>query len=100
MYSYETLSEALQDLKRRGYREDLNLKPDCLECPALALRLHPEDFVIDEYYRFEGESNPDDNSIVYAISSNMGVKGALVDAYGIYAENLTPEMVDKLRVAH
>jgi hypothetical protein len=37
-------------------------------------------------------SNPDDNSVLFAIESNDGLKGTLLDAYGVYAENLTPEM--------
>ena len=98
MKNYETLSEATNDLKQRGYNVDLNLKPDCIECPAYNLRLSPEEFAIDEFYRFEGMSNPSDNSIVYAISSKSGIKGVLVDAYGMYAENLTDAMIRKLRV--
>jgi hypothetical protein len=60
----------------------------------------PENFVVDEYHRFEGMSNPDDNSIVFAISSSDGVKGTLVDAYGMYSENLTEPMIKKLAVKH
>lgn len=48
-------------------------------------------------YPFEGMSNPDDNSIVFAISSHSGVKGVLVDAYGMYAENINEAMRLKLR---
>src|SRR5688572_4742577 len=100
MKSYTTLSEAINDLKKRGYKEDFNLKPTCIECAPLSLQLHPEDFVVDEFHRFEGMSNPDDNSIVFAISSKDGIKGTLVDAYGMYSENLTAPMIEKLAVRH
>jgi hypothetical protein len=100
MKSYTTLSEAINDLKERGYREDFNLQPHCLECTAHNVQWYPEDFVVDEYHRFEGMSNPDDNSIVFAISSSDGVKGTLVDAYGMYSENLTEPMIKKLAVKH
>ena len=53
-------------------------------------------FYRDEFHRFEGMSNPDDNSIVFAISSNDGIKGTLVDAYGMYADSLTESMIKKL----
>ena len=99
MKSYRTLSDATNDLKARGYTEDFNLKPTCIECPSLQLQLHPEDFTIDEFHRFEGMSNPDDNSIVFAISSKEGVKGVLVDAYGVYAENLNEAMIRKLKMS-
>jgi hypothetical protein len=71
-----------------------------VECAALRLQLHPEDFTVDEFHRFEGMSNTDDNSIVYAISSKDGVKGTLVDAYGMYSENLNEGMIKKLAVKH
>ena len=98
MDSYETLSAALNGLKAKGYTEDFNLEPHCLACSSRALKLYPDDFVIDEFYRFEGASNPADNSIVYAISSKAGVKGIIVDAYGVYADSLTDEMTQKLRI--
>ena len=96
--TYSSLSEAMNDLKARGYTEDFNLKPDCVECNSLQLKLHPEDFAVDEFYRFEGMSSTDDNSIVFAISSKKGVKGILVDAYGVYAENLNDAMISKLAI--
>jgi len=41
-----------------------------------------EDIFIDEEYRYEGVSNPDDMSIIYAISTKDGHKGSIVIAYG------------------
>ncbi len=96
MASYTTLSEAINGLTARGYSADFNLKPHCLECASLSLQLSPEEFNVDEFHRFEGMSNPDDNSILFAISSSQGVKGLLVDAYGVYAENLNEGMIKKL----
>jgi hypothetical protein len=98
MKDYTSSSDAINDLKARGYTQDLNLKPDCIECASQNLQLHPEDFVIDEFYRFEGMSNTDDNTIVFAISSGNGIKGVLVDAYGMYAENLNEAMIRKLKI--
>ncbi|MEZ4963338.1 MAG: phosphoribosylpyrophosphate synthetase [Saprospiraceae bacterium] len=97
MRNYQNLVDALKDLKSRGFIHDFNLKPFCLECASLQLQLRPEDFEVKEVYRFEGMSNPDDNSVVYAIESGDGLKGVLVDAYGVYAEALTTEMANKLR---
>lgn len=97
MNSYNTLTEALDELKKRGYTKDFNLQESCIHCGESDIRLHPDEFVIDEFYRFEGDSNPDDSSIVYAISSVNGeLKGTLVDAYGVYASSLSPAMVAKL----
>lgn len=98
MNTYTTVSETLNSLKEEGYVLDFNLKNDCLECKSHDMKLFPADFVIDKFFRFEGASNPDDSAIVYAISSKDGLKGTLVDAYGVYADSLTTEMVKKLKI--
>jgi hypothetical protein len=100
MKAYSTVLEAVNDLKKRGYKEDFDLQSNSVTCAALNLKWHPENFKVDEFYRFEGMSNPDDNSIVFAISSNDGIKGTLVDAYGPYSENLTEAMIKKLTIKH
>ena len=97
MKNYDTLSETMAHLQKKGYTTDFNLKTEHLECNALKLKLHPEDFDVDETHRFEGMSSTDDNSVLYAISSKNGIKGLLVDAYGVYAENISEAMRKKLR---
>ena len=97
MKSYDTLSEAVNDLVQRGYTYDFNLKPNCLECASLKIEIRPEDFKVDHMYRFEGMSSTDDNSVLYAISSKNEIKGLLVDAYGVYSESLSESMIQKLK---
>jgi len=97
MTNYDTLSEAINDLISRGYTYDFNLNPDCIKCASLKIEIKPEDFKVDETHRFEGMSSTDDNSVLYAISSKDGIKGLLVDAYGVYAENISEAMRLKLR---
>lgn len=101
MFIYDTLTAAVADLGKRGYEHDFNLAQDCLECKALDLQLMPEEFEIDEFYRFEGMTDPGDSAVIYAISSPVGsLKGVLIDAYGVYAENISPELLDKLKIHH
>jgi len=100
MKYYNTSLEALLDLKDRGYTADFAIESACIHCPQLNLRLAPGEFSIDEYYRFEGMTSPDESSVVYAISSPTGVKGTLIDAYGAYAENLDFDMAKKLTIKH
>lgn len=95
--TYDTLSAAVNDLQERGYTDDLSLAEDRVVCNGRSTSLHPDDFHIDEFHRFEGETDPADESIVYAISSEKhGVKGILVNAFGPRANSLTQEMVAKL----
>lgn len=97
MKQFETLTDALTDLRERGYVYDFNLAENCLACKELNLMLHPEQFAIKEFYRFEGMTDPADNAILYGIESNAGVKGVLVNAYGFYADTISSDMVNKLR---
>jgi hypothetical protein len=97
MQTYTTLSEAINDLTKRGYTENFNVESDCIVCGENRIRLHPDEFEIDEVYRFQEMSDLDNESILYAISSPLnGMKGLLVNAYGIYSETATTELVEKL----
>lgn len=84
-YSYDTLSEAVNDLIKRGYTTDFLVmdEKDCLVCNNNSLELSPEEFVIDEVYRFEGMTDPADESILFAISSPVhDLKGLVINGYG------------------
>ena len=96
MKNYESLVDALKDLKARGYTRYFEMEYSCIYCGLLDLRLNPEEFTVDEVYRFEDDSNPDDGSVLYVISSTAGVKGTLVDAYGVYADNMSFDMAMRL----
>jgi hypothetical protein len=100
MYTYDTVAEAVNGLKQRGYTIDFNLEADRLCCTETPLELSPADFEITEFYRFEGNSDPADEAIVYAIESGKGDKGLLVTGFGISAEGLGEEMIEKLKVKH
>jgi hypothetical protein len=99
MNEMTTLSEILDKLKKEGYTIDFNLTSNCLECADNSLQIHPEDFVVDKFYRFEGESDPGDEAIVYAISSTKhDLKGTLVNGYGPFADDIAEELVHALKI--
>ena len=98
MKNYDSLIDALNDLKARGYTQYFEMEQSTIYCGLLNLRLTPEEFTVDEVYRFENDSTPDDSSVLYVISGSNGVKGTLVDAYGVYAENLSFDMAHKLQI--
>jgi hypothetical protein len=98
MFNYDTVSEAVNGLKKRGYTIDFNLEADRIVCPKTPLSLKPSEFEITEVYRFEGDSDPADEAIVYAIASGEGRKGVLVNGFGISAEAVGQEMVRKLSI--
>jgi hypothetical protein len=97
MNTYDNLVEATNDLMKRGYIANLSLEGDTIDDKDQNIHMAPDDFEIDEFYRFEGPSNPDDMSIVYAVSSDKyNLKGVLVNAYGTYANNSLSAIEAKL----
>lgn len=97
--SYDTLSQAVNSLIARGYTDQLKLGDECLICGSNEQSLHPDEFSIDEFYRFEGDSDPGDESIVYAISSEKhNLKGVLVNSFGATASSVNQAMVKKLSI--
>ncbi len=98
MYSYDTVSEAVTGLRQRGFDLDFDARFDCVVCKDHKLK--PEEFEITEVYRFEGNTDPADEAIVYGIESKHGLKGILVNGYGPDADELSNEMVKKLSFKH
>ena len=97
MKTYDTVTEALKDLKLRGFTIDFNIAFDKIICSENKICLNPNEFEITEVYRFEGETDPGDENVVYAIESKDGnVKGTMSSAYGTYAESISTEMIQKL----
>ena len=96
MIVYDTVSEAVNGLKKRGYNLDFNLSENCLICHGDKFDIN--DFEITEMHRFEGNTDPSDEAVVYAIESKDGQKGVLVNGYGISAETISGEMARKLSI--
>lgn len=94
MESYDTLSQAINGLKEKGFTIDFNLDENCLVCHNDKFNI--DEFEIVEWFRFEGFTNPSDESVLYAIESVNGKKGLLVTGYGISAEGMSAEIAKKL----
>ena len=56
----------------------------------------PDQIQIVNFYRFEGESDPADNSILYLIETSGNVKGTLIDAYGPYAQEHISQFIKQV----
>lgn len=98
MENYEpTLVETLEKLRKEGYVEDFNVKHDFLECRNGEFQVLHDEFHVDKTFRFEGETNPSDEAVLYAISSEKhDLKGVLVNAFGIYSDSIADEILAKL----
>lgn len=86
MESYNTVSEAVNGLKARGFTSNFEFIDGRFTSVENERHFEAAELAIVEHHRFEGSTNPADESIVYAIESSDGIRGVLVDAYGVYAD--------------
>lgn len=93
------LITVLAQVKKEGYKLDFKVTEE----GKLSTMDDKQQFVADQvqivnFYRFEGESNPDDMSILYVLETSTGLKGTISDAYGPYSdetiENFMKQVTD------
>lgn len=95
--SFDTVTEALQWLNQQGFTENFNLDQNCIRYNNKTQSMSPEEFKIEYLFRFEGDTDPGDEDIVYGIVSEIyNIKGVLTSAFGIYADAVSAEMIKKL----
>ncbi|MEI9946970.1 MAG: hypothetical protein WDN26_22460 [Chitinophagaceae bacterium] len=82
----KTMALCLNKLVLDGFEEDFKATDTGLLALHKEKMYPPEDIHVVNFFRFEGASDPADNSIVYVIETTDGEKGTLVDAYGPYAD--------------
>lgn len=93
-----SMRDCLQRLQGRGYTTNIVACFDHFEANSGKVSLFPADFSVDGLYRVEYSSDPDDQAVIYAISSrDLTVKGAYVEAYGIYQDELSAPMIERLK---
>lgn len=90
-----TLSARTNQAVIDGYTESFKVESKGLTGPSSSDTKYygPSEVKIDNFYRFEGYSDPNDNAILYLIETNDGRKGTLIDSYGMYADNKLSEYI-------
>lgn len=74
-------------LRKEGYKEDFKVTADgLLSTMDDKKTFRPDEVRIVDFFRFEGQSNPDDMAILYALETSTGLKGTISDSYGPYAD--------------
>ena len=89
----DPLSEKLAELEEEGYKADFKLEKGKLKVVDGEQSFSADELTIRKDFRFEGESNPDDLSILYAIEAQDGTKGTVVHAYGPDANDALSEFM-------
>ncbi|MDJ1470654.1 MULTISPECIES: hypothetical protein [Xanthocytophaga] len=84
-HTLSPLTACTNDLQAKGFTTNFKVEDDVLKIVGSDKAYQPEQIKIVNFFRFEGTSDPGDMTILYAIETDDGVKGALVDAFGTYA---------------
>jgi hypothetical protein len=93
----ETIAEALQRLSAAGYTDDYRAEAQGLRSDTTGAVHPPYRFRVDEIVRFEGESDPSEESAVFALTSEVdGTKGTYTVAFGPMMDALDAELVRRL----
>ncbi|NGY36926.1 hypothetical protein FQU23_005300 [Flavobacterium sp. XN-5] len=74
MYHYATVSKALDELNENGFTYDFNLHEE-------EIAKNPQKYEIKHIYRYEGDTDPGDEAVVYGIQSISGKKGVFVAGF-------------------
>lgn len=93
----ETLREALERLENRNFKESLLPRPGGMLARSGAGAVAPESLVIEEVVRFEGESDPGDEAVLFALrSQDEKIRGTFVASYGAYTEPDSAAVIRRL----
>ncbi len=82
----KTLADCINKSVLKGYTDSFKVTKQGMKSTTTEKLYMPEEVSVINFYRFEGESDPADNSILYVMETADGLKGTLVDAYGPYAD--------------
>ena len=91
MYHYATVSNALEELKEKGFTIDFNVQEK-------RIIDSPDDFEIVHLYRYEGESDPGDEATVFGIKSSTGEKGVFVAGLSAFTDNSAAMVLNELTI--
>lgn len=83
-------------LQEKGFTEEFQITAQGLKALNTGKIYQPQDLKILEHFRFEGITDPDDEAVLYVIETKDGLKGTIVDAYGIYANPELAEFMKKV----
>ena len=78
----KTLVECHTKLLADGYKEEFTVTDNLLKALSTGKQYTPAEVKIINFFRFEGQTDPADSSIMYVLETQEGTKGTLVDAYG------------------
>lgn len=94
--SYESLSEATAALNKKGFTVNFRVKENG-KLTDNHVEIEPSQVKLIEFHRFEGMTNPADSTILYAVETDSGLKGVVVDSYGADGSEVTSAFMNKVQ---
>ncbi len=94
---YDTLSEASTELKKRGFKANFKVNENKKLVDGEGNQFEPSDVTLVEFHRFEGISDPADSSIIYAVETENGEKGTVIDSFGADASEITSDFMNDVK---
>jgi hypothetical protein len=93
----EPLREAIARLERAGFRDAFRARCEGFLELDTGRILAPEELIVDEIVRFEGESDPDDEAVLFALRSrDDSVRGTFVSTFGPSADPIGASLIRRL----
>lgn len=78
-----TISQVLERLQRKGYVENFKACKNGMRVIPMNIFVDPEYLVVDEIFRFEGETDLDEEAIIFALfCPRNNFKGTYLVAFG------------------
>lgn len=96
-FKYGTATEAVTRLRTLGFDKDFSIKDSFIYSGVD--KFGAEDVRIAYTSRYEGNSDPSDESTVYGLETKGGLRGILITADGIYSDRNTAALLQKLHLA-
>lgn len=94
----DTLSDAIRRLQADGYTGNWFANADHdLECDESGDVLDPADVEIDHILRFEGQSDPGDMTILFALRTAAGDKGLYAPAFNAETPPEDADVISRLQ---
>jgi len=89
----------INQLEAQGFTDQFRVEKKLLRSTQDPKKSYkPKEIKAVNFFRYEGISDPDDMSIIYAIETCDGRKGTLVDAYGRYSDEETGAFMQNVEI--
>jgi|SRR6476620_631333 len=92
----KSLVTCLNRMITDGYTEDFKVTDNGLEALQAGKRYKADEVSVINFFRFEGASDPEDNAILYVLQTKDGLKGTLIDAYGLYNDQQISRFISQV----